>query len=231
MTTPRFRAFEPTLLDFLDDLALHNDRDWFKLNKARYEDEVVAPAMAFIEAMQPRLERISPHFTAIPKKTGGSMMRIYRDTRFGRDKTPYKTNVGIQFRHELGKDIHAPGFYVHLEPDQVFLGVGLWRPDSAALAAIRGALDADPDGWIQARNHRPFAKRFSLGGDSLKRAPRGYDEDHALIEDLRRKDFIAAEEIAPRDVEKPGITNRISRSFDSSVPFMRFLCSALDVPF
>ena len=132
-----FPGFPQGALPFLEELSANNNRDWFAENKDRYEELVRNPALDFIGAMGPYLERLSKRFEAIPKRSGGSMMRPYRDTRFAKDKTPYKTNVGIQFRHALGRDIHAPGFYVHIEPHDVFVGVGSWRPDSAALVKIR----------------------------------------------------------------------------------------------
>ena len=122
----KFTSFEPKLVKFLGQLSRNNNRDWFKENKTRYEAEVLFPALAFVEAFQPYLKKISPYFLAVPKRVGGSVMRIYRDTRFGKDKTPYKTNVGIHFRHEMGKDVHCPGFYLHIEPKECFLGAGIW---------------------------------------------------------------------------------------------------------
>ncbi|MGI9427261.1 MAG: DUF2461 domain-containing protein, partial [Bythopirellula sp.] len=130
MANQKFPGFPLGLLHFLNDLTKHNKRDWFQANKSRYEQELLAPALAFIEAMKEPLGKISPYFQAIPKKQGGSLMRIYRDVRFSKDKRPYKTNVGIHFRHEAGCDVHAPGFYFHIEPDEVFIGAGIWHPDS-----------------------------------------------------------------------------------------------------
>ena len=106
--------FSRATLKFLDELAANNNKAWFDENKPRYESLVREPALDFIEAMGPTLKTLAPHFRADLRKGGGSLMRVFRDTRFSHDKTPYKTNIGIQFRHELGKDVHAPGFYVHL---------------------------------------------------------------------------------------------------------------------
>ena len=125
--------FKTSTIKFLRELEKNNNRDWFEANKHRYESDVREPALAYIEAMAPRLAKISPHFIASPKKVGGSLMRVYRDVRFSKDKTPYKTNIGIQFRHSAGKDVHAPGFYMHIEPSQVFIAAGIWRPDSEML--------------------------------------------------------------------------------------------------
>src|SRR5919108_6356028 len=141
------REFGPELFSFLRDLKEHNDRDWFNANKDRYENDLLEPALAFIEDFGLRLPAISPYLVADARRQGGSLFRIYRDTRFSKDKSPYKTHAGIYFRHELAKSAHAPGFYLHLEPGQVFLGAGIWRPDTEPLAQIRTAIAEDPDRW------------------------------------------------------------------------------------
>src|SRR3990167_4561282 len=122
--------FDSACLDFLGELAANNDKIWFEANKPRYESLVREPALAFIAAMAPHLAQFAPQFRADPRKMGGSLMRVFRDTRFSRDKTPYKTNIGIQFRHTLGKDVHAPGFYVHVALDECFFGAGCWHPEA-----------------------------------------------------------------------------------------------------
>ena len=129
-------------LEFLHELSLNNDRDWWAENKDRYEAVVREPALDFITAMGPEIARISEHYTAIPSKVGGSMMRPYRDTRFSKDKTPFKTNIGIQFRHERAKDVHAPGFYLHIDNTGCFLAAGAWRPEGARplMGSVRSRL-------------------------------------------------------------------------------------------
>ena len=228
---PTFAGFTTDTFRFLEDLVENNDRAWFLENKHRYEEDVLAPSLGFIAAMEPRLERISKYFLAIPKRTGGSLMRVYRDTRFSRNKAPYKTNIGIQFRHELGKDVHAPGFYVHIEPTTCFLGVGMWHPESKALSAIRDGIINDPAAWKRGRNSKRFADRFELSGDSLKRPPRGYPPEHPLIEDLKRKDFIGISEFSRSCAKNSGLVNRVAEDFAAARPWMRFLCSALDLRF
>lgn len=224
--------FARSLFVFLEELAENNRRDWFQDNKQRYEDEVVAPVMAFIEAMRPRLHLISAHFLALTGKTGGSMMRIYRDVRFSKNKQPYKTNVGIQFRHALGRDIHAPGFYVHLEPESCFLGAGIWSPASDALGAIRSHIDQNPKAWIRARDSKAFNEVYDLSNeDSLKTAPKGYAKDHPLIADLRRKHFIGARNLTDKEVYDKGFTKLAADTFRASKPLMKFLCEALGVAF
>jgi len=109
-------ALPPELFGFLEELKDNNDRTWFQANKSRYEEQVKSPLLAFIGGFDERLQRLSPHFVADPRPVGGSMFRIYRDVRFAKDKSPYKTAAGIHFRHERAKDVHAPGYYLHLEP-------------------------------------------------------------------------------------------------------------------
>ncbi|MDH3422381.1 MAG: TIGR02453 family protein, partial [Gemmatimonadota bacterium] len=118
---------------FLKDLKKNNDRDWFDANKKRYEEHLKDPALRIIAAFAPELKKISPHFMATPR----SLFRIYRDVRFAKDKSPYKTHIGLHFRHDRSKDAHAPGFYLHVEPKQAFIGVGIWHPDGPALRSIR----------------------------------------------------------------------------------------------
>ena len=111
-------SFTPELFEFLKQLKAHNDRDWFEAHRAAYEQYCKAPAVAFVQAIAPRLERISRSFVTDPRR---AIFRIHRDTRFAADKSPYKTHVGIQFRHAVSKDAHAPEFYLHLEPEEVFM--------------------------------------------------------------------------------------------------------------
>lgn len=226
-----FRKFEPSLFEFLDELQVHNERRWFQDNKLRYESDVLEPSLAFIRAFQPRLRKISRFFVASDQRIGGSLMRVYRDTRFSKDKAPYKTNVGIQFRHELGKDVHAPGFYVHIAPDECFLGVGAWHPDPDSLARIREAIAEQPDRWRRASADKKFRQYFTLEGDCLRSVPRGYPADHKCAEDLKRKDFVGLRNLAEADVLSEEFLATVTDSFAASRLFLRFLCEALRVPF
>ena len=114
-----FPGFPKDFFVFYEQLQLNNNREWFNDNKNRYYESVANPISEFIVCMAPRLKTISAHYVADPKPHGGSMFRIYRDTRFSKDKTPYKTHAGVQFRHAAGKDARAPGFYVHLATDEL----------------------------------------------------------------------------------------------------------------
>ena len=219
------------LFDFLRDLRENNDREWFQANKGRYLAEVRDPMRDFIGAFAAPLAEISPHFVADPRPNGGSLFRIYRDTRFSRDKTPYKTNAGAHFRHAAGKDAHAPGFYLHLEPGMCFAGCGVWRPDGPTVTKIREAIDVERDAWTRVTTARDFTETFELTGDSLKRPPRGYEADHPLVEDLKRKDFVALMSFAEAEVVESDFLDRFAGIARRGAPLVEFLSTAVGVDF
>jgi uncharacterized protein (TIGR02453 family) len=223
--------FSKATFRFLDELAANNDRAWFEANKPRYEELVREPALEFIAAMAPPLAKFAPHFRAEPRKMGGSLMRVFRDTRFARDKSPYKTNIGIQFRHELGKDVHAPGFYVHIATDECFFGAGCWHPEPDALGRMRDLIAAQPKRWFTARDDRKFAAHWTLAGDSLTRPPRGYAAGHPAIEDLKRKDLIGLAALSRDEAIGPGLVMLAAQRFAAAAPLMKFLCEAQGVQY
>ena len=228
---PTLQSFSAGTMQFLEELAINNQRPWFESNRHRYESDLLDPALSFIEHMGPGLERISSRFVAIPKRTGGSLMRIYRDARFARDKTPYKTNIGIQFRHERGRDVHAPGFYVHIEPGRCFLGAGIWHPASQPLAAIRSHIVEQGKTWQRASNNKLFREYFEFGGSRLQRPPRGFAPDATHLEDLKRKDFIACCPINDKQVLAKDFSVLVAQRFRATKPLMAFLCAALNLQF
>lgn len=216
---------------FLDELAANNARIWFEANQTRYEALVREPALEFIAAMAPELAKFAPHFRAEPRKVGGSLMRVHRDTRFARNKSPYKTNIGIHFRHELGKDAHAPGFYVHIATDECFFGVGCWHPDSDGLARIRGHISDHPQRWFAARDDKRFAANWRLAGESLSRPPRGFAPDHPAVDDIKRKDFIGLAPLSQAEATDRDLTTLAAERFAAAEPLMKFLCEALRVAY
>jgi uncharacterized protein (TIGR02453 family) len=231
VAAPRYVGFNAQTIGFLKELAANNNREWFGKNKSRYEELVLDVALRFIQSMQDPLAVIAPHFVATPTRVGGSLMRVYRDTRFSNNKIPYKTNIGIQFRHELAKDVHSPGYYVHIEPDSVFLGAGMWRPDSEPLRRIRERITAKPAEWQRTIGDSGFKRHFKLGGESLTRPPRGFDKDHEYIDDIKRKSFIAVKDMDVNACLNPRFQQRVETAFKSATPYVRFLCRAVGVPF
>lgn len=231
MAAGRYAGFNADTVAFLEELSRNNNREWFNENKSRYEELVLDVALRFIQSMQDPLAEIAPHFVAQATRMGGSLMRVYRDTRFSKNKTPYKTNIGIQFRHERAKDVHSPGYYVHISPEEVFIGVGMWRPDSDALRGIRERIAAKPAEWKRTVGDAGFKRRFSLGGEVLTRPPRGFDKDHECIDDIKRKSFIAVQSLAVEDCLSPQFQRKVENTFKAGTPYMQFLCKAVGVPF
>ena len=221
------KYFSKATFDFLDDLKQNNNRAWFAEHKSRYEERLKDPALRLIEDFGPELEKISSHFLATPR----SLFRIYRDVRFSKDKSPYKTATGIHFRHEQSKNAHAPGFYLHIERGDVFAGVGIWRPEATALRAIREHIVEDPAGWQQASTAKKFTLSFELAGDRLKRPPKGFDPEHPAIEELKWKDYIGVKQLPQSFVTGDALPKELAKTFEAGTPLMRFLCDALGVPF
>jgi len=225
------RHFTPKTFSFLEELAANNDRDWFKTNQDRYEAEVRQPALDFIADFAEPLMKISPHFVADPRKQGGSLFRIHRDTRFSKDKTPYKTHTGMHFRHVATReDVHAPGFYLHLEPGECWVGVGLWRPSTDHAKAIRHAIHEDPAGWKKAAYAKRFTDAFELGdGNKLQRLPKEFDPDHPFAEDLKRRDFTAGSKLTQKQVTSTDFLDLFTDRCRTAKPFIGFLSTAIGV--
>jgi len=228
------KHFSPAVFAFLKELEANNEKAWWDENKDRYDTVVRKPALTFVADFVPHLGRISPYFVADPKPVGGSLMRPYRDTRFSPDKTPYKTNVGIQFRHRTGKDIPAPGFYLRLEPGACYAGVGMWHPETAVARRIRQAIDDNVTGWEMAAKGDEFSAIWSTKQDddeTLKRVPREYADDHPHADDLRMRSFIAGAGLTQKQVTSSGFDEDLAAMFSKAGPFARFLCDAIGVPF
>ena len=214
-----------------DRLEKNNNREWFEENKHRYLNDVLDPALDFIATVAPAIHGFSDYFDAIPKRTGGSLMRVYRDMRFVKDKRPYKTNIGIQFRHQFGKDIHAPGYYLHIQKGNCFLAAGLWRPEPKALAGIRSLIKEKPGVWGKAVQSSGFKKTFTIGGRSLTRPPKGYSKEDPFLEDLKRKDFMAVHNFSGNEAMSSDFVKVVKKKYNVATPYMRFLCEGVGVPF
>ena len=217
----------PATFRFLKELAQNNERDWFNENKQRYIDEVRDPLLAFIAAFEPKLDKISSQFVADARPNGGSLFRIYRDTRFSKNKSPYKTYAGMTFRHHAGRELAAPGFYLHIEPGRVFSATGMWHSPTDALQQIRKSIIEHPDRWKRATRGR--GRTLDQGGDTLKRPPRGFDPEHPLIEDLKRKSYTMSENFTQKQTCAPDFLNRFAQACKKTAPLMEFLSEAVGV--
>lgn len=217
--------FEPEVFGFLRQLKRNNKREWFEKNRSRYDQIIRDPALAFIAAFAGELPKLSPHFVADPRPTRGSLFRIYRDTRFSADKKPYKTHVGITFRHDSGKDVHAPLFYLHLEPENCFAAAGIWHPDSPTQTKVRAAIVRDPEGWRKVR------RKIELEGDRLTRPPRGYDPNHPLVEDIKFKDFVSSVPFTEEQICGQEFMRDYVAACRSMAPLVEFTTKALGLKY
>jgi uncharacterized protein (TIGR02453 family) len=222
--------FIPEFFKFLNQLKRHNNRKWFAANKHRYESEVRDPFLKFIEDFRPRLHKVSPHFIADERRTGGSLLRIYRDLRFRPDADPYKTMAAARFPHTSWKQVPAPGFYLHLESGTSFLAGGLWHPDPQTRNTVIGAIASNAAQWKKAVSGKRFKATCELSGEAMKRMPPGYDPEHPLAEDLRRKDFIAFTKFNDQQVCAPDFLDSVTHFVEAVAPLMEFLTRALSLP-
>jgi len=235
--------FTPATFKFLRDLKRNNRRDWFEKNKPRYKAELKQPCLRFIADLAEPLKKISAHYVANPKPAGGSLFRIYRDTRFSGDKSPYKTHAGMSFYHEATRSsargeagaafgrLDAPVFYLHLEPGECFIGGGLWHPQSDTVKRVRNYMVNNPASWKKATRDRKFTSKFSLEGDTLSRPPLGYDAAHELIEDLKRKDFVCTASLSEAQLCAPAALKTVLAHYLLAAPMIDWLCGALDLDY
>jgi uncharacterized protein (TIGR02453 family) len=227
------RYFTPGVFKFLRELEVNNNKDWWEDNKDRYIETIREPSLEFISDFSKYLDRIAPHLTANAKTVGGSLMRPYRDMRFTSDKTPYKTNVGIQFRHESGKDVHAPGFYLHLQPSENFAGSGMWSPEPKVANRIRERIHDDAGEWKKAAHSSSFSGTWTISHpeEALKRVPSQFDPDHQFADDIRLKSFMAGAKLTQKFVTSSDFDQELASMFEKAGPFNAFLCKAIGLPY
>ena len=218
-------------LEFLKELKLHNDKPWFERNKERYEKGLREPALRLASDLAPVLRKISKHIVVDARPNGGSVSRIYRDTRFSKDKSPYKTALFLHFGHDGGREDAMPGFFLHIEPGASTLGGGVWHPGTQALDRIRRAIFTGPVTWAKATAGAALGSGCMIAGESLKKVPRGYDPDHPHAEDLKRKDFGQHRPLSDAALVGKDLLGEIDDGFRAVKPLLQFLAKAVDLPF
>src|SRR3954452_3419758 len=217
--------FTPELFRFLARLKRNNKREWFQAHKDEYEAVARQPAMRFITELAAPLYDISPYLVADPSSTRGSLFRIYRDTRVSHDKKAYKTHIAMRFSHR-GKDVHSPGFYLHLEPGGCFAASGLWHPEPPMLLKVRNAIVERCDEW------RPIRKLLNWNdATKLSRPPRGFPCDHEFVQDLKLRDLGTAIEFTDAQVCSPKFMSTFVAACRKMSPIARFLSGSVGLPF
>lgn len=208
-------------LAFLTEIVENNNREWFALNKDRYET-AKADVLAFIDELIPVLNKIDPETQTESRKC---LMRIYRDIRFSKNKAPYKNNYGISFSIKGSK---GPEYYLHLQPGKSFFAGGYWMPEAADLKNIREEIDYNTSEFLELVEAKSFSSLFTLSKeDSLKKAPKGYDPAHPQIELLKLKSYIATIPLSDEELFKPPIVNHLKKAFEGVYPFVQFLKRAV----
>jgi uncharacterized protein (TIGR02453 family) len=213
-------------LNFIKDVAENNNREWFAANKDVYE-AAKADVLALVTALIPELAKVDPLLSAEadPKK---SLLRIYRDVRFSKNKDPYKNNFGIWFSAK-SKGGNEPGYYLHIQPGKSFIAGGYWMPDAPHLKLIRQEIDYNIGDFKEIINEKDFRKNFKLGVENaLKNAPKGYDPADPNIEFLKLKSFEATTKIDDEEFLKPNLVNKLISSFKTVQPLVAFLRNAIE---
>ena len=212
--------------NFLKDLSANNDRDWFQENKARYED-AKQNVEKFADQILSEIKKIDSSISneLVGKKT---MMRIYRDVRFSKNKDPYKNNFGIGIS-STGKGGDTPGYYIHIQPEQSFIAGGYWMPQADHLKAIRQEIDYNTQDLLNIIEDKDFKKHFgSLSEeDKLKTKPKGYDADHEYIELLKLKSFTVSEKFKDSELSSITAIEKVVKSMKQIYPLTIFLKQAI----
>lgn len=221
----KFKSFAPTI-KFFTELESNNNRDWFNANKTRYQNEYLPPIQTFIEAIGVRLGEISTGLNADPRPTGGSMMRIYRDVRFSKDKTPYKTHLGITFWEGAGKKTDVPGFHFYMDKSGAVIYGGQHAFQKDVMPMFRAAIDDNSLGpqFQAALNAVSQSGDYVIGDEKYVRVPREYDPEHPRGDQLRYKGIYAkSRTLSPDLLTSPEIVDITIQHFKNMAPLHHWL--------
>lgn len=215
-------AISKSNLDFLKKLGKNNNRDWFQANKELYTQSH-ENAIGFADAVLTELQKHDNIETPSGKK---SLFRIYKDTRFSKDKTPYKTHWGCHFKRAT-KQLRG-GFYVHIEPGNSFVGGGFWAPNPDDLKRIRVELAADADEFRKIISSKKFKDTFGeLKGDKVKTAPKGFSKDHENIDLLRYKQYVISKPFSDKEILSDDFYKKVNDVFTAMRPFFNYMSEVL----
>jgi uncharacterized protein (TIGR02453 family) len=223
---PPFEGFPKESIGFLKKLKKNNNRDWFNAHKEEYEDQIKFPMQCFIASMQPLFADFAPQFDVHPKR---SMFRIYRDTRFSKDKTPYKTHMACHFvLRGKPKGFEGSGYYLQIMPGEVFIGGGIYMPDNDQLKKIRNAIAGQSKEFLSIINKPSFKKMFpAISGEKLTRPPKGFPPDHPMIEWLKMKQFFTGLELKEDICYRKDLSVVIAKYCKELAPLVDFMNKAM----
>jgi uncharacterized protein (TIGR02453 family) len=219
-----FTAFSDGTLRFFRQLKKNNNREWFEAHRGEYEQFVKAPAEAFADAINGRLARFAPDYITEPKK---AIFRIYRDTRFSADKTPYKTHTGVLFRRQNLPKLEAGAFYVGISDDELGIAGGVYGPGPEQLLRLRQHLTQNHDELRRLLRSSKLKKvAGELQGEALKRPPKGFSADDPAIDFILRKQWYFFQKMEPAVAVAPGLVKMVAQSFEAMLPVMEFFNAA-----
>ncbi len=221
---PPFRGFPREGLAFLRRLKRNNNRRWFQSHREEYQELVRFPMECLVATLAQRMADVAPDVEFSKK----SIFRIYRDTRFSKNKTPYKTNIAASFKLRGRKSpTETPGLYVGIEPGEIWIGGGLYMPLSPQLKAIRNSIVSDTGAWLEVVEEKKFRTVYGgLEGEKLVKAPLGYLPDHPMIEYLRFKQFYAGKVVKDTACFSPRFAGTVETVFKDILPLVRWLARA-----
>jgi uncharacterized protein (TIGR02453 family) len=229
-----FTGFRPEAVQFLADLTANNDRAWFQPRKAEYEELLKRPLEALVAALVEEFAARDLPLRADPAK---SPFRIYRDVRFAKDKSPYKTNVGASFPwtgegagdvegRSHTANVHSSGGYFHLSPGEIYVGGGYWHPEKPWLDAFRQSVLNKPEEFRSLIDAKPFRETFgglSHDGHALQRVPSGYPPDHPEAETFKLKDIVFGRRLSDAEAESPDLPVLIAETLSAGKPLLAWL--------
>ncbi|MCX7983863.1 MAG: DUF2461 domain-containing protein [Bacteroidetes bacterium] len=224
---PPFEGFPEEGIRFLRQLKRHNTREWFSAHRSEYESLVKVPMQSLIVALQPHFAEFAPEFDVDPRR---SLFRVNRDVRFSENKQPYKTHIAAHFVvRGKQKGTTGLGYYLHIEPGEVYIGGGIYIPDSTQLRAIRRAIATKTEEFEAIITALKFKKKYlPPEGESLKRMPLGYNENHPLAEWIKMKQFYIGVALQHERCFQRSFLDDVVRTYREITPWVRFLLNALE---
>lgn len=221
MDLPPFPGFRQEAFAFLRALKENNDRDWFKPRKEIYEDEILWPFRCLVVDVTERARIAGIPLAGDPKR---SIFRIYRDTRFSKDKRPYKTHAGAHLTPTGELDVHGGGFYIHVEPGECFLAAGFWQPETKVLRRWRARMAAEPSEFIEVAGALEAAGLVFETDESLKRLPRevSIDPDAPVAPYLRWKSFLATRHVPDEALVDPAFAETVFGTMRETMPLLSY---------